>query len=82
MEAQENKYNGWANYETWNISLWINNNEHLYALANDEEVKRYYDFVRLASKYNLTTTGDGVEFTNPKIDIDEIDEMIIELKEV
>jgi len=78
--AQENEYNGWANYETWNISLWINNNENLYELALDEEVKRYYDFIELASEYNLTTTGDGVEFTNPKIDIDEIDEMIKELK--
>ena len=50
------------------------------ALANDEKVKRYDDFVRLANKYNLTTTGDGVEFTNPKIDIDEIDEMLKELR--
>jgi len=80
--AKENKYNGWANYETWNISLWINNNEHLYQLAIDEEVKRYDDFVQLAHKYNLTTTGDGVEFTNTKINIDEIDDMFRELKTV
>jgi hypothetical protein len=80
--AQENEYNGWTNYETWNVSLWINNNENLYELANDEEVKTYDDFIELASEYNLTTTGDGVEFTNPKIDIDEMDEMIEELNEV
>ncbi len=80
--AKENKYNGWANYETWNVSLWINNNEHLYELANDEGVKIYYEFVKLAHKYDLTKTGDGVEFTNPKINIDEIDEMFKELKEV
>ena len=80
--AQENEYNGWTNYETWNVSLWINNNEKMYELANDEEVKTYDDFIELASEYNLTTTGDSVEFVNPKINTDEIDEMIEELNEV
>ncbi len=26
-------YNGWANYETWNVSLYINNEYELYRLA-------------------------------------------------
>lgn len=26
-------YNGWANYETWNVALWIQNNPGLHTLA-------------------------------------------------
>ena len=22
---QSNKYNGWTNYETWNVALWLDN---------------------------------------------------------
>ena len=26
----DNKYNGWTNYETWNVALWIDNEEGSY----------------------------------------------------
>ena len=25
-----NEYNGWTNYETWNVALWIDNEEPMY----------------------------------------------------
>ena len=78
--AQENKYNGWANYETWNVSLWINNNELMYALANDETVKNYRDFCLRAASFGVTQTGDGVKFNDRKVNYIEIDDMIKEMR--
>ena len=29
------KYNGWADWTTWNCALWINNEESIYNIAKD-----------------------------------------------
>ena len=32
------KYNGWTNYETWNVNLWFNNDEGLYTAKKEARV--------------------------------------------
>ncbi len=43
------EYNGWENYETWNVALWINNDEGLYNIAR--EAGDYQSFVASISEF-------------------------------
>ena len=29
------KYNGWSDWTTWNVALWINNDQTFYSIAKD-----------------------------------------------
>ena len=37
------KYNGWHDWTTWNVALWINNDQTFYSIA--KECKNYADFL-------------------------------------
>ena len=84
----EQTYNGWKNYETWNVTLWIQNDELLYTLAynNSRACKKYgkkftYNkFLPLLEVIN-ETTEDGVKWNDSKIDIVAVDRMLAELAE-
>ena len=41
MTKDEQGYNGWANYETWNVALWIGNDEGLYRMAKILEMRKW-----------------------------------------
>ena len=83
------EYNGWANYETWNVALWIGNDEGLYNLARG--CKDYASFVQQMVDLHedihgvesiqtvVPSTPDGVAWNDSGLDADRLDDMIAEL---
>ena len=79
-------YNGWANYETWNVSLWMQNNMFLYNTAiacvefyNSDKETPYQKFIRCMENCEQFTTTDHVYWADECINHDEINEMMIDM---
>ena len=76
------EYNGWKNYETWNVVLWIGNDYPTYRASQGYKTypQPFLSFREDLSKGILkcTTTGDGVSLSNPSLDIKALDEAIRE----
>ena len=76
--ALDTSYNGWENYETWNVALWINNEEGLYHLAM--ECGDYETLVnRLYDDYGVTETKDGVKFADPAVNVIQLDSDVFDI---
>lgn len=80
----ETTYNGWKNRATWNIALWINNDEQLYNMARDfmrtyEGRQPYRDFVSLLFEHGIYATGDNVQYVNSEASKKELNAMMREL---
>jgi len=71
-EKTMSDYNGWKNYETWNVNLWIQNDESLSSIAFESE--SYKDFVDTMRELGSLETPDRVAWNDSGIDVDEINE--------
>ena len=74
------KYNGWANYQTWNVALWIDNDEGLYRMA--KQAGSYKKFVVDLQEFKPNAiayqTPDKVSWTDSGLDLDELEDMFVE----
>jgi hypothetical protein len=77
MARGEGSYNGWKNHETWNVALWISNDEGLYGLAR--ECGSYEALVSELREFGVTETADGVAFNDSGLDVAALQELIEEL---
>lgn len=73
-------YNGFANFATWNVALWIGNDEGLYRWAR--EARSYEAFRRgLREDLGIVETPDGVSYNDSGLDLAELAELFAELNE-
>ena len=75
--------NGWKNYETWNASLWMQNDELMYlaakVIARREGRYPYQEWCAYMESVGKQSTPDGVRWMDGRIDEDEMNEMMAEL---
>ena len=90
MMTEEKTYNGWANYETWNVVLWLFNDESIHDnLYGGLEV--YFrcgmsmeDFKYVVRRCfhnpedNTSATPDGVWLDDKRIDWKAVKKAVVE----
>lgn len=75
MKTSNKPYNGHKNYNHWNVSLWINNDEGLYALAmkyiraypRQKDIAAQVMLEHLHNVCKTTTTPDGAPYSKSSI---------------
>jgi hypothetical protein len=85
----ETTYNGWKNWETWNLTFWILENKFLYETARacvlycGENETPWDKFVRCMMEgeigHYLGKTGDGVSWNDPKVSTQEMNTFLYDL---
>jgi len=69
------KYNGWNDWTTWNVALWIRNDQTYYNIAKD--CKDYMDFLyEMQYMIGSFATPDGADWG--EANIEELNEVISE----
>ena len=86
-----NDYNGWKNRQTWNVALWINNDEVLYQAAcrymRDPRGRGrpykgrapYADFAARLAADGIDLTPDGVRYDDSRLSRRQLNAMLREL---
>ena len=75
--TQTENFQGWANWATWNVALWLGNNEALYKVARQFT---HYDSLipYLESGFGQMTPG-GARWMDPTIDTAALDKMLTDM---
>ena len=64
--------NGWTNWKTWNVAMWIGNDETFNRIMTQGAKNDWEQFKSLAMQFGITKTPDGVDFEDPEVNQDEI----------
>ena len=66
------KYEGWTNYKTWNVVLWIENDRSIRDYIQDYDVCCYEELLEVLYDHGSTQTPNGVMWNDPEINRCEI----------
>ena len=67
------KYNGWTDWTTWNVALWINNEQSIYNVA--AECEDYVEFLwEMQAMCGFYSTPDGADYG--EANLEEMNELI------
>ncbi len=69
-------YNGWKNWATWNVALWLDNDEYLYKFRRD--FAYYKDLANALEELGTLTTPDGASYKDEDLDTYALDELLAE----
>ena len=65
-------YNGWTNWETWNVAMWIGNDEMFHRMMTQGAKGDWELFKSLAMQFGITKTPDGVGFEDSDVNQAEL----------
>jgi hypothetical protein len=72
----DNTYNGWANWATWNVALWLGNDEGLYRLSR--RFVSYKDLADALEEVGTLSTPDGASYKDEDLDTYALDEWLMD----
>lgn len=83
----DREYCGWENYQTWNVALWIDNDEKQYRAVmeflseydDDEDDPIWLVMIRSLGLAG-SRTGDGVLYDDPRLDLTALGEMLYSMR--
>ena len=84
MATETETYNGWANYETWNVWLYLMNDERLQNLVSDyvaETDEPTYPDLIASLGMSKDQTPDEVAYLDPNLNLAELKEALDEIAE-
>lgn len=69
-------YNGWKNWATWNVALWLGNDEALYKMAR--RFVNYKDLADELERCGVPATPDGAKYKDEDLDTYALDEWMMD----
>lgn len=75
-------FNGWKNRQTWNVSLWLQNDEKLYEMIKNTKIKyksKAYQFFIAYNNLEGKRTEDGVLFDDPRLDTYTLSQLVFDI---